>query len=749
MSVSPTPPPGPARPVASERRRRRAVLAGFVLLYFALQLPSLIRRSATYDEPIHLTAGYLALTQRDYRLETTHPPLLRLWAALPLLARPGPAPDTAALSQWPEAEWHARAYALADDFLYGRSGADVWLNLARGMTLSLGALLGILVFAWAREWLGFGPAVAALGLYLVCPNLAAHAALVTTDFGVTCFFFGAAYFLWRTLRMWTGANLAGLALFTGLAAASKYSAVLLGPAVLLVLTVAVARGDTSARRAAGIALLLGVSAWAALWAVYGFRYASATGFAAPLAELQAQMPWVGRVLAWVDSHRLLPAAYTHGFGLSLTSAAKIPAYLAGEYSPTGWWYYFPVAMLIKTPMALLLPAMAGAVIVAWRGISGRERLGFCVLLPPAVYLAVAMTSEINLGLRHVLPVYPFLVVVAAVALAAVWRADWSMRTRGWVLGSVAASAVLGLAWSYPSRLTFFNVLVGGPGKGSHYLVDSNLDWGQHLKLLKRWMDEQQIDHLNLAYFGAVKPAYYGIACTPLPGSIDFIQAGGPHPRLPGYVAISATVLSGVYSTPEWRLFYRGFAAMEPVAVVGNTINVYWVERWPLALAPRGAAAEKLEEHRALGRSLTILGWDDYAVVHLRRYLRRYPDHGRVLLRLGHVLLRKGQTEEALRLYRRSVACAPQDSEGHGALATVLLARRDAAGAIPHARLQAQLDPANPFAHGILGLALAADQQWATAAAALARAVELAPDNAALRGHLERVRQRLARVPARF
>ncbi len=738
--------PAPGR---VSRGRVAAVLAAFLAGYFLLRVPSATERSATVDEPIHLTAGYLALAASDYRLDVTHPPLLRMWAALPLLGRPAHEPATDRIGQWKEAGWYEQAYDFANDFLYATPEADAWLNRARMMMLLLGALLGVLLFCWIFECLGFVPAGLGLLLYLIEPNLAAHTALVTTDLGITCFFFGACYLLWRTLRKGTVGNLAGLAGFVALAVVSKFSALLLGPAILLVGAVAVWSGVWTLRRAAMTAVVVSAVSWLSVWAIYGFRYAPAAGveWQAPeqqLAELRQDLPLAGRLIGWIDRHKLLPAAYTQGLGVCFTSAEKLPGYLAGEISTTGWWYFYPFAFLVKTPVSLLLLALTGTFCLIGRRTTPGFTTVACLLLPPAVYLAVAIGTDINLGLRHILPVYPVVLMLGAHGTALILAAECRRTTKWLLLGPVLTWGVVVFARTYPSNLTFFNQLVGGPAQGAHYLVDSNLDWGQHLKLLKRWMDQQGADSINLAYFGSVDPDYYGLTNVPLPGSVDFGTDGGAPPKLPGYVAISATVLSGVYFQPEWRWFYRGFSRLEPVAVIGNTINVYWVERWPFAVAPRGAPDEEIEQHQLLGRALARLGWDDHAIIHFRRYLRRHPDDSSMLLRLGRVLLRNSRTDEALPLLQRSVALNPNEAagEGSGALASILLDQQDIGGALPHARTFSRLQPGNAQAHDLLGVVLACDNQLAAAVVAFRRALELAPSDATIRGHLELARRML-------
>jgi hypothetical protein len=251
----------------------------------------------------------------------------------------------------------------------------------------------------------------------------------------------------------------------------------------------------------------------------------------------------------------------------------------GEVSDRGWWYYFPVAFLIKTPIALLLMAFAGLMLCAAR----RKTTGYDALFvagPPVVYFGVAMAGHLNIGLRHILPVYPFVLLLAgwtiAVLLPAAAAAGRS-RWRSLVLVVLCLTQLGELAMVYPHCLAFFNVSIGGPRHGADYLVDSNLDWGQGLKLLKRWITEHHVDHINLSYFGHADPAYYGIEHTPLPGAPFFEEKSITRPRLPGYVAVSATNLRCSYSG-DFRNLYAPLRERTPVAVLGYSIYIYWVEK---------------------------------------------------------------------------------------------------------------------------------------------------------------------------
>jgi len=374
-----------------------------------------------------------------------------------------------------------------------------------------------------------------------------------------------------------------LTAFFVLAVISKYTALILGPIVVFPLAFATLRLRTlKLMTALGILALLASTSWIAIWAVYGFRYMPSASDSW-LLHFQDQplvlqrVPALAGIVNWIDSRRLLPNIFTQGFLLGQAKAQVRGAFLAGDYSDVGWWYYFPVAFLIKTPVALILLLAGGmaAYVRRWR-LWGREGTVF-VVLPIVVYLGTAMTARINIGLRHILPIYPLVLVAAAAGAKELLAAK---RSRGRiVLGVLTLFWLLEFGRAYPNNLAFFNQLVGGPANGSKYLVDSNLDWGQDLKPLKGWMDRNGVANINLAYFGSADPAYYHITGTYLPGSPFFVPDRSISlPQLPGYVAVSVTVLSGVYFDGRGRAFYKALRDQEPLADIGHSIHVYWAER---------------------------------------------------------------------------------------------------------------------------------------------------------------------------
>lgn len=721
------------------------ILPIFATVFTVMAIVSLRQKSATWDEPIHLTAGYVALAKSDYRVEPTHPPFLRMWAALPLLAMKGVNADASTIEGVPPAEWMPQGYGFAHRFLYLEHDADRLLYAARAMTLVWGLLLGILIFFWVRDWLGPATAVLALAFYTIEPNIAAHGRLVTTDFGVTCFIFGAIYFLWRSCRRLSVTNLAGLTLFTVLAVVSKFSAVLLGPIVIVLLGIAVAlRVGISAKRAVAVVMLLALASVAGIWAIYGMQYAPSTSQTWLLSErdfpvAQERVPTLSGVVGWIDRHRLLPNAFTQGFFLS-QATSRLSAYFAGEVSAEGWWYYFPAAFLVKTPSVLIALFFAGVVLLipAFRRHNALD--GAFIVIPIAVYMGFAMESRINIGLRHILPVYPFVLLAAAAAAKQLMM--WRPPVGRSVMAVAGALWLAGFAMVYPHTLTFFNVFAGGPGGGLAYLSDSNIDWGQDLKPLKSWMERKNLSQINLAYFGTASPDYYGITCTHLPGAPFFAESLISRPVLPGYVAISSTILSGVYLTPDWRLFYRGFLSKKPVATIGNSIHVYWVESWPDA-GDDMRFDRAAETHAALAdRLLFGLRWPDLAAVHYQKSLDRQPTDAVTLARLGLALFEAGETVRAIDTLDDAVRASPSDDEVRSLLASALLRNRQVAEAEEHARQAVTLREDNPVAHDVLGVVLAVTGRTSLAMSSFKKALQLAPDFEDARFHLERLEEYL-------
>jgi len=549
-----------------------AIVAGALALYAGLTVSSLRQKSATFDEGAHLPAGYTYWALGDYRLNPEHPPLVKLLAAAPLALLP-------ITMREDDPTWVARRqWELGRRFLYHWNDADRLLLYGRLPIVALGAALCLLVFVWARRLWGPSAAIVALGLAVLSPDLLAHGGIVTTDIGIALFSFAAVMALERFRHGMTWLRAAALCAAFALACATKYSALLVVP-ILAVLAGVLVRYATErlpivrrAPTAAGVVVGMAVSAYLLLWACYGFRFAASPDPAQVFDwdRVQPGNRLVTAAALTAREHHLLPEALLYGFLRFFKAQETRPAFLLGEVSEAGWWYYFPVTFLVKTPIPLLV-GIAAAGIAAVRRRDDEAVRAWFLWLPPLLYMAMAMTRSLNIGHRHLLPIYPYLFILAARS------ADAGLRDprRGVriVSGALLAWYAAGTLLQHPHHLAYFNAIAGGPRRGYHWLVDSNLDWGQDLKGLKAWMDRRGVPEIKLSYFGTGDPGYYGIRCERLPGHLrpprlaSQIHAGD-------WVAISATNLQAVYLDGEARRLMERFRALTPADQVGYSILLY-------------------------------------------------------------------------------------------------------------------------------------------------------------------------------
>lgn len=600
-----------------------ALLAGFVIVAYS----AVLGKSATYDEPLHAVAGFVRRTTGDFRLDPEDPALFGYWAAIPHSSNAlqidmnsrnwsGIVYNTS-MYQWP---WVV-------DTLYRTRGNDPieFINRSRFMFVLLGAGLGAVVAMWAWQLAGPIAGLLAASMLTLDANFLAHSPLVKNDVPLALLMTLLAWSLWRLGRGgWSMIIVAALA--TAAAVTVKFSGVLCAPIALILLTIRAL--ESRSWRVAGMALakrwqrlvatvaillFIGVVSYAGIWACYRFRYEPVTSGrsfdideivlrakrtrlmvrtgiwdAAPAREMVEAEPagLLVNTLSWATEKHALPQAWAYGFLYTYATTLLRSCYLMGAERLTGWWYYFPCCFAFKTPTATLgsiaICLVLGAIgLVKWIG-KRAESVGTislwdrgCIGVPLIVYAATAMATNLNLGLRHLLPIYPFIFVAVAVSLAGLIQ-RWPR-----VGGIIAAIIVLGLGGEslarYPDFIPFFNLPSGGPTNGIKLLGDSNLDWGQDLPALAAWSTEHRDRPLYLSYFGIVDPGACGIPAINVPA-----DAGGwpfdTHPALPVgrcYFAISATNLQGIYvSNTADRMAYQRLLQHTPVAVLGHSVYVY-------------------------------------------------------------------------------------------------------------------------------------------------------------------------------
>ncbi len=637
--------------------RRPLVVAGvcLLLLVFGLQIAFTVHQeSLTWDEGDHIFAGYMMWKTHDYGLNPEHPPLMKLLGTLPLLGEPLTIP--------PDQHRYFKTEAYMDGremlFAKGPEYAKMLTFRMRMANLTVAILLGLLVFLAANEMFGVGAAFVALVLLVFEPNVLAHGAFVTTDVGVSCFFFASVYAFYRYCRVPSVGRLLVTGLAVGLALATKHSAVLLLPMLVALAACEVVfrfNGEDRGKRAlrlvrglAGVAMIAVV----VLWAFYGFRYNARPGalrldptlaeYVMPLKSSEA------RGILLLAKYRVLPESYLYGLADVRAMANGMPSYFFGKVYTHGVWYYFPVALLIKSTLGFLgLVLVAVAAVIAgwfrrWRGI-------LFLLVPAGIYLLVAMTSHLNIGARHILPVWVFLCVFAA---GGAWA--W-VESRGWnkgwayVVGILLVMHVSASALTYPNYMAYSNVLWGGPSQTHKYLTDSNTDWAQQLIAVKKYTDEHGIKDCWFAYFAnpALLSADYGIPCKPLPTPDSlFFDVQQPVPAtIEGMVLISEGTLTGFELGSKVLNPYREFQQLKPVAQIQGGVLVF-EGKFDI---PEAAAWSHVQQSEHLLKKKQPEG----ALAEAQQAVSIAPDSVKAQMALGDALSALGRKDEAKAAYEKA------------------------------------------------------------------------------------------------
>ncbi|MDW8262342.1 MAG: glycosyltransferase family 39 protein [Phycisphaerales bacterium] len=643
-----------------------SVCAALLLIFWVRAFWAVRQKSSTYDEPMHALGAWVHWHQGDWRINYEDPPLWHYWAALPQ-------PADAIRVDFRSPRWRAMAddwnqqWMFTHEVLYRTDGNDgeAFVRRSRAMMLVLGVALGAIIACWGFQIGGAAAAVFATLLYSLDPNFLAHAPLVKNDVAMALCIAGLCLAIWRMGLRLTPWNLAGAAMASAAAMTSKFSGVLLAPAlltILLLIRVAIPRpwgvwcGRSSdgwltswwqrLSAAVGVGVLVALVCVLGVWAAYGFSFPAIPDRAVKLnlhpilqqgrlyqfqseakgAVTQEQMqnallefirwhmqrwpedarsypeewrklaesvrPWrppaSTRLLLWMLDRKLMPEAWLSGLIFVEARSYVRGSYLNGQISNTGFRSYFPLAMAYKTPLATIAAGVAsgGVALTAWwlgrrqkfnraPESADRSRLWLaCVLLVPiGLYLWLSIRSNLNIGFRHVLPIYPLIFLLLSWALATA-LVRW--KVCGWTGAGVIALvlAVESIAIA-PDYLTFFNLAAGGQRGGLNRLGDSNLDWGQDLPALAQFMSrpENRDSALYLSYFGMADPQAYGLRYLNMPGGYE-LNPQALWPPAGSLVAISATRLQGIYATPELRAEYAKFRSRTPTAVLGGSIYVY-------------------------------------------------------------------------------------------------------------------------------------------------------------------------------
>ncbi len=539
--------------------------------------------SNTWDEPEHLAAGLELLDRGRYEYDTEHPPLARVLLAL------GPWLAGAHSFDTPPPEGTPEGIHI----LY--SGGHYWryLTLARLGTLPFLALLLLGTWLWARRLFETPRAALLPVLLLLCvPPILGHGALASLDIAAAATILLALYALqrWLVTARLTDALLFGLA--AGVAVSTKFSSVpFIGLALLLLAPAQAVVGSwrglpaapqspaaMAARGAARWQLRLAGLALAALamlvplYLVYGPRASNPAGVALRFnwaLSYLLQRPGLDHQLGALLSKLWLPRELedlVNGVvAVKAHNDSGHRSYLLGQVRLTGWWYFYLVALAVKTPIPLLAAGPLGLGCLARRGWQRRDSWAAAPLMVVIAILTFACAfSRINIGIRHILILYPFLALGGAYVTVRAWQriTAWP-RTRAALAAGATLLAImawqLSTVWrAYPDYLPYFNEAVAHPER---VLVDSDLDWGQDLYRLEVRAAQRKIPRLSLAYRGTAD-----LAREPLP-PYQILPPGRP---VSGWVAVSQLART------RNRADYAWLDAYTPLERIGRSIDLYYI-----------------------------------------------------------------------------------------------------------------------------------------------------------------------------
>jgi hypothetical protein len=637
-----------------------AVIALF-LVFAAEQVLSIRQQSQTFDESVHLFSGYQYWQHRDFGANPEHPPLVKLVAALPLLSLNL---KESAVVPGPTKRGNGDA---AVPFLYQNDTDAGTMLLRTRMAASMFTfLLALLVLLCGHEMLGPGPALLGLALLVFDPNILAHGALVMTDIGETCFLFASVYTFYRFLKKPSISRVVICGFAVALALAAKHSGLvvtlilaLLAISELLVRKEAIGPVKTRegsgsfVRRAVFLAstiLVIFAIGCVGLWAFYTFRYAARPEGSVlnPTLEVFAHSLRSGLqtkfVLGFAHAH-LLPESYLWGLTDVLRGAEGRAMFLLGRVYATGQWFYFPLVFLMKSTLGLLGLLVAFPFVAKRLGL--RRELLFLVI-PPIVFFGISMLSGMNLGMRHILPILPFLIMIAAATAG-------SLAARSKVAACAIGIAMLAHTASslqaYPNYLTYSNEVVGGPSKT--YRVMNDADSGQGLKQAATYLAERHVTDCWFAYrVPFIDPSWYNVPCKLMPSGIGYRNGNLTQPFPPiieGTILISANEAAGQAWGPGELNPYKQFFDKQPDDIIASSILVFHGS-FDVSLA---SAANHAGRARQL---LTQKQWDA-ALIEAQTAAQLSPGSAEMRATLCQVLLQMGRNVEGQQACQNALSIA--------------------------------------------------------------------------------------------
>ncbi|MFA6423430.1 MAG: glycosyltransferase family 39 protein [Patescibacteria group bacterium] len=550
------------------------VAAIFLLIQLTVQIVLAKNDSATTDEAVHLSAGYTYLVKNDFRFNPEHPVLVKTMVAAPLLALSPKIPNDSLY--WNIAgnffydSWKENR-AFGDDFLYGLgNNADLLIFLTRLPIMFLTLLLGISIFFISRKFWGDWAGVVSLGLFTFDPNFTAHGHLITTDIAISLGFLLSVYTFVNLLKNNKWLNIVMFAFALSFAFLVKYTSIILIPTLLILSLLYIYKQKIRLRKIVDFwpkLLVIIVIIWIMIISAYHFNFnlspnTNSVSSAIKTSNLELTSLDKTPVLESngpVDkiygySHYfLIPRDYFKGLFMVISHVeAGHSSYFLGMTSKTGWWYYFPVLLLLKTPILTLI--ILSLSLFLYLKSKNKNIYYSLFYLSAPLFLLMSMTSKANLGLRHIFPIYPILFVMAG-------NIFQELKSKKNILFIFFGILIIQFILVYPNYIAYYNQFVGGSGNGYKIAGDSNLDWGQDLKRIKKYIDEKNIKNYYVDYEwgGDLSLKYYGIINKELPVDLSKKQDF--------YLIVSSNTLM---SKEQYQIISKN----NPTSRITNSVFVY-------------------------------------------------------------------------------------------------------------------------------------------------------------------------------
>jgi len=567
-----------------------------ILLFLFQSVITLTSKTPVFDDPAAITIGTYFVKYLDTSMYILHPPLIYILAGLPLQFV-----DINLPYSYKECTEMGFYKCSQDTVFESNNDVEKIGTYSKIPFIVISLILGLILFFFAKELYGKNAGYFTLTLYAFSPTILGYNTIIFTDLVVTFFIVSATYFLWKLLiQGYTKTRLIFAGIFLGLALASKFTAILLIPIIVIFFIIKIIQDKNNNRKIflrihsvkLILILLIGLIT---LHASYFFSFGTITD-SIPERYLDTIESEIGKRFPEGSSSRGIVDFLVYDIKIPIPqyfagiaaqnkigSSGGKKGYLNGEIYEGGKWYYFFEVLLIKTQIPLIIFFIT-ALIFTLRAVRGNIINELFILIPIIFFLGVFLINNFNLGLRHILPIFPFVFLLSS----RIVNINLKNNMHNFIFKT---SIVFLLLWYIlitilimPNYAAYFNELVGGPKNGHYYLLSSNLDMGQDLKKLSDYIKAKNLGTIKLSYHGSFDPSYYNISYEPLPMEFYIPWVSGFDPDKPkqnykencskkqGIMAISVSNLHNYHllnkSCFKWLNDYS------PIKKIGYTIFIY-------------------------------------------------------------------------------------------------------------------------------------------------------------------------------